>query len=229
MRGFILCLIFALPGVGAPAEEFQELFDGETLTGWAAPDMSYWSVEDGAITAQSTPENPCAKNQFLVWQGGEVGDFELELQFRLENNHGNSGIQFRSVISPDGRGVGYQADILPGGDWLCAVCDENTGRETLTTPNGHKTVFAPDGTKTTTRLPQRAALRDPGEWNEYRIVAVGHRIALQVNGVQCAELIDDEVGEFDPTGILALQLRSGDPMKVQFKDIRLKRMAAAEE
>ena len=80
--------------------------------------MSYWSVQDGAITAESTEENPCTDNQFLVWQGGDVADFELKLQFRLENNSGNSGIQFRSLITPEGRTVGYQADILPNGPWL---------------------------------------------------------------------------------------------------------------
>ena len=53
---------------------FTPIFDGKTLDGWHAPNMSYWSVEDGAITAQSTDANPCDVNQFLVWQGGDVAD-----------------------------------------------------------------------------------------------------------------------------------------------------------
>ena len=45
---------------------FKPIFDGNTLKGWKAPNMSYWSVKDGAITAESTEGNPCTSNQFLV-------------------------------------------------------------------------------------------------------------------------------------------------------------------
>jgi len=31
---------------------FKPIFDGRTLDGWQSPDMSYWSVENGAITVQ---------------------------------------------------------------------------------------------------------------------------------------------------------------------------------
>ena len=99
-----------------PADEFRSIFDGKSLAGWHAGDMSYWSVQDGAITAESTPEHPCTLNRFLIWQGGEPGDFELRLKFRLANNRGNSGIQFRSVLLPNGDTVGYQADIFQGGE-----------------------------------------------------------------------------------------------------------------
>ena len=39
--------------------EFKSIFDGKSLAGWRAPNMSYWSVRDGAITAESTEANPC--------------------------------------------------------------------------------------------------------------------------------------------------------------------------
>ena len=77
---------------------FKPIFDpgAPGLDGWKAPNMSYWSVRDGIIVAQSTQDNPVRSNQFLVWQGGDVADFELKLKFRLAGNQGNSGIQFRS-------------------------------------------------------------------------------------------------------------------------------------
>lgn len=203
-------------------EGFESLFDGETLDGWEAPDMSYWSVEEGAITAQSTEENPCDSNQFLVWQGGDVADFELKAKFRLADNKGNSGIQFRSRIDEDGMGIGYQADILPGGPWCGALADEYTGREPLMAPNGHKTVVAEDGTRTCEKVGEPVTLRKAGEWNDYRIVAEGHRMVLEINGEVSAEFIDNDAKKFQPSGILALQLRSGPPMKVQFKEIYLK-------
>ena len=206
----------------AGAVEFEALFDGETLEGWTAQDMSYWSVEDGAITAQSTPENPCEMNQFLVWQGGDVADFELQLKFRLANNQGNSGIQFRSEIAANGHGTGPQADILPSGAWLGAFCSEYTGRKTLVAANGHKTIVEEDGTYNTTRIGDDVSLNEPGEWNDYHIAANGNRMVFRVNGEVSAEVIDNQAEYFRPSGILALQLRSGPPMKVQFKDIRLK-------
>lgn len=203
---------------------FQSIFNGKTLAGWKAPIMSYWSVEEGTITAQSTEANPCTSNQFLVWQGGDVADFELKAKFRLAGNRGNSGIQFRSKIDKDGMGIGYQADILPGGPWCGALADEYTGRVPLMVPNGHKTVVDIDGKRTATRVSDPVSLKKPGEWNDYHIIARGHRIILKINGQQTAEFIDNDTKGFDASGILALQLRSGPAMKVQFKEIRLKQL-----
>jgi hypothetical protein len=203
---------------------FVSLFDGATLSGWNAPNMTYWSVEEGAITAESTEENPCTKNKFLVWQGGDVANFELKAKFRLRDNKGNSGIQFRSKIAADGTGVGYQADILPGGPWCGTLADEYTGREPLMVPNGHKTIVDADGTRTCTPASNPVKLRPAGEWNDYHIVAQGHRMVLNVNGQQSAEFIDHDAEKYQATGILALQLKAGPHMKVQFKDIYLKKL-----
>src|SRR5215471_869741 len=38
-------------------EGWVQIFDGKTLNSWNC-DPNVWSVEDGAITAKSTPENP---------------------------------------------------------------------------------------------------------------------------------------------------------------------------
>lgn len=217
-------------GLGAaslPGAEFEALFDGTSLAGWKARDMSYWSVRDGALTGQSTPQHPCTSNQFLVWQGGAVADFELKLKFRVTGNGGNSGVQFRSVFRPDGLAVGYQADIFQSGPYLGGVCDElhtRRGHELLTA-NGKKTVIDASGQRTATDLGGVATLRPPGEWNDYHITARGQHIVLRINGVTCAELIDREAGHFDLEGNLGLQLRSGEPMTVQFKDILLKRLS----
>ena len=67
-------------------------------------------------------------------------------------------------------------------------------------------------------------MKPPGEWNEYQITAKGQTIILEINGVKSTELTDQEEGHFDLSGFLGLQLRSGDPMTVQFKDIYLKKL-----
>src|SRR5690606_13323276 len=68
-----------------PADEsgFVPLFNGEDLAGWETPDPSYWSVEDGAITAKITEDHPCSVNQYLVYEKEELSDFELKLSFRM--------------------------------------------------------------------------------------------------------------------------------------------------
>ena len=58
------------------------LFNGKDLSGWeGAP--GWWTVEDGALTAQSTPEKPCKECNYLVWKGGKPADFELTCDFKL--------------------------------------------------------------------------------------------------------------------------------------------------
>ncbi len=221
---FISYLSITMTAGSLSADEFQSIFDGHSLNGWKAANMSYWSVRDGAITGQSTPQNPCTYNQFLVWQGGDVADFELKLKFRVTGNGCNSGVQFRSKIKANGLAVGYQADIYQQGPYLGGVCDElhtRNGPELLTA-NGKKTVIDASGKRTATELEGQATMKPPGEWNDYHITANGQHIILRINGQKCSELIDQEEEHFDLKGILGLQLRSGKPMTVQFKDIYLK-------
>lgn len=208
------------------ADDFQRIFDGETLKGWKAHDMSYWSVRDGAITGQSTPDHPCTSNHFLAWQGGDVADFELKLKFRVTGNSGNTGVQFRSVLRPDGLAVGYQADILLSGPYLGGVCDELHSRKgaELLSANGKKTVIDAQGKRTATDLGPPATMRPPGEWNDYHITARGRRIILEINGVKSTDLLDQEEGHFDLSGFLGLQLRAGEPMTVQFKDVYVRKL-----
>jgi hypothetical protein len=213
-------------GGSVSAGEFQSIFDGESLKGWKALDMSYWSIRDGAITGESTADHPCTSNQFMVWQGGDVSDFEVKLKFRVKGNGGNSGVQFRSRIQPNGLAVGYQADIFQSGPYLGGVCDELHTRKgpELLTANGKKTVIDASGNRSATDLGEPATMRPEGEWNDYHIIAKGQHMILHINGQVSSVLIDQEDGHYDLKGILGLQLRSGEPMTVQFKDIFLKQL-----
>jgi type 1 glutamine amidotransferase len=49
-------------------------------------------------------------------------------------------------------------------------------------------------------------------------------LILKVNGQVTAEVFDNDKSQRDLSGVLALQLHSGPPMTVQFKDIQLKRL-----
>ncbi len=209
------------------AANFTPIFDGKSLKGWKSPNMSYWSVKDGAITATSSKQNPCKQNQFLVWQLGPVDDFELKLDFKISGTkQANSGIQFRSAIESDGHAVGYQADIglspaLPG-----FLYDEKTGRGGLAS-RGHEASIDASGKKSSRKFADPAQLLKifkPNEWNTYHVIARGKHIELRLNGKTMSKFTDNQPSQRDYTGKLALQLHSGPPMTVQFKNIQLKRL-----
>jgi len=225
IAGVGMLTLGSLPASAAREAGYRSLFDGKSLAGWQAPDPGFWSVQDGAITARSTEAKPCTQNQFLVWQGGEISDFVLQLKFRIQGPpDANSGIQIRSKIHPDGHAEGYQADIDRAGKYLGSLYDEHTPREMLAA-RGQRTIILEDGKRETETKSDADALFkavDLDAWNEYRIEARGNRITLRINGKKTAEVIDRQPGEFDASGKLALQLHSGPPTTVQFKNIRLK-------
>jgi hypothetical protein len=86
---------------------WTSMFDGTSLKGWDG-NMDLWHVENGTITVESTCEKPTG-TVYLIWQGGQPGDFELKAELRGEGAGVNSGIQYRSFIQPprtpgEGRG-----------------------------------------------------------------------------------------------------------------------------
>lgn len=213
-----------LPIVPAPGGE--PIFNGKSLHGWSAPDMSYFSVEDGAITGTTTTAHNPPRVQFIVWQGGEVRDFELKFEFRIFGGKANSGMQFRSQVREFGLVHGYQADMDGAGKYLGGIWDEYSPRGSLAA-RGQSVVIAADGQRTVTALPGAADLLkglNLQQWNEYQIKAVGPAILLRINGQVVATLVDHEVGKAAADGVLAMAVIPGDPMKVQFRNLRLKRL-----
>ncbi len=204
---------------------FVPLFDGNTLAGWKAADMSWWSVEEGAITARITDEKPCTENQYLFCEYGVMTDFELKLKHRLVSDHNvNGGFQFRSEHYEGDDCKGYQVDNNTKTDWLVRLYDE-FGRHTLSF-RGERTMFDEDGQITKSNIPEATGKADfdLGKWHDYHLICKGNTLTLYVNGKLMAEVIDNDPDHFDPAGLLALQLHSGKPMLVQFKDIWLKEL-----
>lgn len=208
-----------------PPEGFVSLFDGKTLNGWTAADMSWWNVEKGAITARITNEKPCEDNQYLFSEFGEMADFELRLKHRLVSKHNvNGGFQFRSEHFEGDDCKGYQVDNNTDTKWLVRLYDE-FGRHTLAW-RGERSVFNGKGEVTTTKIPnvKRKAHFKLDKWHDYHLICKFNIITLFVDGKLVAEVIDDDPANFDPSGLFALQLHSGKPMLVQFKDIWLKEL-----
>jgi hypothetical protein len=215
--------ILRLPAGSALAGDaekgFKPMFDGKDLSAWDGK-PGWWHVEDGAITAQSTPQKPCDKCNYLIWRGGKPGDFELRFEYRLIG--GNSGVQFRSLALPDWDTSGYQADMEAGDQWTGCLFEHVRGGVAM---RGENVVIDETGKKTI--VPQG----DPKEllkhvkkndWNQYRIVARGNYIVLEINGVVMAQVRDNEKGKAAKDGIIALQMHPGPPMKVQFRNLRIR-------
>jgi hypothetical protein len=221
------------PGLAAPdgSDGFEAIFDGKTLEGWRGQDMSFWSVEDEAITATITQQHPAPMNQYLVWLREPVRDFELKLEFRFavsSAGNENGGFQFRSRRLPNGDVAGYQVDNNLGTPWKVRLYDEH-GRHDLAFP-GERAVFDDQGRRRVEKLEMEPGATDfrLEDWHEYDLLAQGPHLALRINGRFVAEAFDRDPENIETSGVLALQLHTGPPMKVQFRNIRIKRLLAPE-
>lgn len=64
------------------------------------------------------------KNTFLIWQGGDVADFDFEMTARVKGN--NSGVQYRSrIVDAKKWSVGgYQMDMHPNQPYVAMLYEE---------------------------------------------------------------------------------------------------------
>ena len=227
-RLFPAVYLLASAALAAPLEPgFESIFNGKDLSKWDG-NPKFWSVRDGAITGQTTAENPTSGNTFIVWKGGTLSDFELRLSYRIVK--GNSGIQYRSKLVDPANWVvgGYQADFEAGTTYS-GILYEERGRGILA-QRGQCTIIRPDSAD-----PKKAKVGVIGsvgesndiqkvikheEWNDYVIIAQGNVLIHIINGRVTAQTIDEH--QPAASGILALQLHAGPAMTVQFKDIRVR-------
>ena len=225
-----LLLVCSLgPAVSATEKEegFTSIFNGKDLSQWEGEE-GFWSVEDGAITGITSAEKPLAGCTYLRWRGGKLADFELRFAYRVIG--GNSCFQFRSRALENWDVAGYQADLDSANQWTGCLYDCNSHRavaDRVIGPVGRKVEIDPSGKRTGTVVAEPADLlkhvRKDG-WNEYQVIARGRLITLKINGRVTSQVLDHERGKAHAAGILAIQLHGGPPMKVQVKNIRVKRL-----
>ena len=223
---------FAAEAQQAPDEptEMRSIFNGEDLKGWDG-DPRLWSVKDGAIRGETTAENPANGNTFLIWKDGVMKDFDLRLSFRCSSTN-NSGIQYRSRHITEGRVRnewvvrGYQHEIrnevdLPS---VAGFIYDEGGRRGRMCLVGEKAIWE-NGEKTVTdTLIDQAGFKELfklDDWNDVVIRAQGNRIQHYLNGQLIVDFTDNEPELALREGILAVQLHAGEPMWVEFKDIRI--------
>lgn len=224
-RGSLLLL--GLLSLLAPVSAAEiSLFNGKDLDGWRGR-SEFWRVEAGVIVGETTAANPTEGNTFLVWQGGELADFEITCRVRFRGN--NSGLQYRSRIVDEEKFVlaGYQADLHPSPNYFGMLYGEKLGKRGIIAQRGQRVEIGPDEVvKVVGEVGDKTELKD-WEWNTLRVVAVGDRLIHQVNGVTTVD-ITDRHPEAPKSGVIGLQLHAGPPMRVEFQDLMLRRLSGEE-
>lgn len=195
-------------GLTAQNDGWTEMFNGKDLDGWKKLNgEAEYHVEDGVIVGVSKDNTP---NTFLT-NGKTYGDFILEFEVLVDPPL-NSGVQFRSLSKEsynNGRVHGYQVEIDPspraysGGiydearrGWLYPLSLNEKGQSAFVN----------------------------GQWNKYRVEAIGNEIHTWVNGINTANLVDDMTSE----GMILFQVHGIGKNKhlagkeVRWRNIRIK-------
>ncbi len=199
-------LIFVCHFVSAQ-ENWEVLFNGKNLSNFEQLNgNATYKIENGELIGISKMGTP---NSFMATKK-KYADFILEFDVLVENGL-NSGVQFRSISSPeimDGRVHGYQCEIETSArKWAGGIYDE--ARSGWLYPLSRN----PKG--------QEAFIN--GQWNHYRIEAIGNTIRTWINDIQCSNLVDDQTTE----GFIAFQVHSIHDKEhegkiVKWKNIKIK-------
>jgi hypothetical protein len=207
---------------------FRPIFDGKTLNGWEG-DPKYWRVEDGSLVGEITPQTLIKSNTFIIWRGGSPKDFELKADYRITSG-GNSGINYRSVVVPDAVTPenkfamrGYQADI-DGGNRYTGQNYEEKGRLFLAVRGQMTHVVGgrkPIVLSTFGDSAEMAAFINK-DWNTFHLIVRGNVLVHNLNGHVMCVVIDDDAPNRTFEGLIGVQVHVGGPMKVEYRNFRLK-------
>lgn len=186
--------------IGSFAQQEKEsisLFNGVDLSGWNIHGTEKWYVEDGDLVCENGPDNEYGYLSTKEY----YDDFVLTLEYKQESN-GNSGVFFRSTL--DGIIInGWQVEVSPPGMDTGGIY-ESYGRGWLIKPD-----------------PKKENL-NYGDWNSMKIMVKGASVKTWLNGVEMIYLSDKMIGK--GIGSIALQIHSGDDVKVRWRNINLKKL-----
>ena len=214
-RNILAILLTFLTLLSCAAEQktedgWTDLFNGKDLTGWKpVAGTATFEVVNGEIVGTAVAGSP---NTFLITE--EIfGDFILELDLKVAHLSSNSGVMARGQFDPNGKGgkglvFGYQVEADPGERaWSAGIYDE--ARRGWLYP-----LDLNPAARTAFKM---------GEFNHYRIEAIGDEIKTWLNGQEVAYVVDD----MDKTGFIGLQVHSikkpeDAGRKTSFKNVKIK-------
>jgi hypothetical protein len=184
---------------------------------------------DGALVGEITAATVIKSNTFIIWNGGKPKDFELKLEYRI-TPEGNSGINYRSAVVPDtvtpGNKFamrGYQCDLdgrkrYPGNNY------EEKGRLFLAVRGQMTRVVGgrPPVLVSTIGDSDELAKAVTDDWNSVHVIARGNVLTHIVNGRLMTVVVDDDAPNRPVDGLIGVQVHVGPPMKVEYRQLRLK-------
>lgn len=225
-------------------EDFKPIFNGKNLEGWVG-DTTYWSVKNGVLVGEVTPETILKKNTFVIYQKEQPENFELKLAYRISKS-GNSGVNYRSQILENNHFAltGYQFDI-DGKQRYTGQNYEEKKRTTLAYIGEKVIINKINDSIKISNLRQnvqkncwqtRTVVASLGEkkeltshikendWNEVHIIIKENHLQHFVNGVLMSDVTDLDAENRSLKGFIGVQVHVGPPMKVEYKNILLKKI-----
>jgi hypothetical protein len=220
MRHFmhgVLFLAFSLL-VGGPlfAQEkeipWESLFNGKDLTGWKmVGNKGVAYVKDGEIFCHRTKNTP---EHTFVTSVKKYSDFILEIDFKLDPPGYSAGVLVRCIDAVQDtakvRLYGYQVKIDQSARaWTGGVFDDFGG--------SWKWMYDLSDNE-----PARKAFK-LGEWNTFRVEAIGDNIKVWLNNVPSTNLFNKKYKE----GYIALKIHAlkpdgqGEELLIHFRNIRI--------
>ena len=183
-----LLVATSVPAVAQSQAQWRDITPRAGLAGWhTTGGKAGFEVANGELVGRAAPGSA---NSWLV-SDVQYGDFILEFDAKTDQML-NSGVMIRGQSRPDYRGGavhGYQAEIDPSArGWSGGIYDEQR-RQWLYTLGRNDAA--------------RRAFR-PGDWNHYRVEAIGNRLRTFINGVPAADIADDT----DARGFIAFQVHA---------------------
>lgn len=207
----LVTVLIALASTARADESWQPLFNGRDLTGWTAVNgaADTWFVRDGRLVTSGKPTG-------FLRTDAMFDDFDLELEWRLTDAGGNSGV----FVFADGLpqiGAPYPEAIelqILDGDQGSIFGIRGATIEPLTRPD--KKGNAPRARAEEDRQ------RPVGQWNQYALSARGGLLELAVNGKVVTRARSPERLK----GYLALQ---AEGHKVEFRNLRIRPLTPASQ
>lgn len=222
--------------------DFISIFNEKDLSGWVG-DSTYWSVKEGTLVGEVTPETILERNSFIIYEKAQPSNFELKLEYKISNS-GNSGINYRSerIEKFPFALKGYQCDI-DGKNRYTGQNYEEKKRTTLAYIGEKVTIPSmPDSiSKTNLRknvkkncwqtrvvsdtlgdLKQLKSHIKENDWNSVHLIVKDNRMQHYINGVLMSDVLDLDTENRANKGFLGVQVHVGPPMKVQYKNIKIK-------
>lgn len=181
--------------------QWEQVFNGEDLSGWTKVGNESWTVEDGVLLGEGITE----EYGYLATEKS-YSDFQMSLRFKCEAD-GNSGVYFHTAFKEGTATVtaGRQVEI-----------DRVLGHHTGGVYSNAKGWIA-------WPAPEYETVIRPNDWNDMLIKVEGNRYVVELNGIEVLDYTYPSPATEE--GVIALQLHSGGEGRMRFKDIYIRDLA----